>query len=154
MVDQRKIISTGAYEVGESPQIFSSYGIGSCVVVCLYDKAKRFGGLIHAMLPEQGTSQQSAARFVDSGIIELVSKLNSMGVKSEEMEAKLIGGAHMFQALNSSDRENLGERNVKAAERVLGKLGIKIDSEDIGGSVGRSVEFDLQSGVVKVVTKM
>ncbi|OYT53184.1 MAG: hypothetical protein B6U76_08865 [Desulfurococcales archaeon ex4484_217_2] len=47
---------------------------------------------------------------------------------------------------------NIGDRNVKAAREVLREKGIPIVAEDVGGTVSRSVFFDLEAATIFVTS--
>ncbi|OGP49697.1 MAG: hypothetical protein A2Y79_05265 [Deltaproteobacteria bacterium RBG_13_43_22] len=51
MADKKTMIIVGEGVVSRSPAVFSSVGLGSCVVVTLYDTKRGIGGLAHIMLP-------------------------------------------------------------------------------------------------------
>lgn len=74
-----------------------------------------------------------------------------MGTKPENLKAKLVGGSKMFRFL-SGDDHGIGFRNAEMARKQLLLLGIPIESEDVGGSVGRSAEFNIDNGLVQVMT--
>ena len=56
-------------------------------------------------------------KFTDSGIEYLVEEIVRKGSSRKKLEAKLVGGAHMFENRNM----NIGERNVKWARDTLEK---------------------------------
>ncbi|MBI2031908.1 MAG: chemotaxis protein CheD [Candidatus Levybacteria bacterium] len=158
-MDSNKIVvKISDFAIGHDPQVLTTQGIGSCIAICLYEKEKKIGALAHIMLPQtvripsDGT-QTNPLRFVNSALPVVISELEKVGVDKEKVSAKIIGGAHMFKMLDGIE-DDLGSKNLKATEEFLTTNGIKIDSEDVGGNVGRSLEFDLASGVVKVMTKM
>ena len=72
--------------------------------------------------------------------------MQALGAERIDIEAKLVGGANMF-GLSSSD---IGRENVLSAKKKLKEAGIKLIGESIGGSVGRSVEFSVATGIVTV----
>ena len=61
----------------------------------------------------------------------------------------LAGGAALFADVLSVNGR-VGERNVAAARAALAAAGIPIVAEDIGGTAGRSVSFDVGSGALAV----
>jgi len=137
-------------------------GVGSCVVITLYDRELKIGAMAHAMLPsrdgagrpiEEGRRDAEHriqdARYVETAIDEMLKKMEAKGTKREDLEAKIIGGANMFSAFES----DIGMDNVSCAKEKLKKEAIKIVGECVGGSQGRSVEFSLGSGIVTVKTK-
>lgn len=157
-------ISMGEIKVTNGKDNLIASGIGSCLVITLYDAKKRIGALAHTMLSSRnssgvkreasyearGASHESRdTRYADSAIDEMLGKMEAQGAKRNNVEAKLIGGANMFSAFTS----NIGENNISYAKEKLKKEGIVIAGECVGGSQGRSVEFSVASGIVTVKTK-
>jgi len=150
MSDSRKIkVTIGDLAVGSSPYVISTYGLGSCVAVMLYDPVTKIGGMNHFLLPTNTANrvEKNLAKFSDTGIKMLIEKLMMLGAKEERIIAKLVGGANMFPMLNKS---SIGQKNIEAALKILGKYSINIVSQDTGGNWGRSVDFDLSNGNVIV----
>jgi chemotaxis protein CheD len=139
--------------VTSTPHIVLSQGIGSCVVVTLYDPRKKLGGIAHIMLPESNklNGQRPPYHCVDTAIATLLRKLRSMEASQPNMEAKIIGGAQMFLCSNGSG-PGIGQQNISSTERILNQEGIPLRGKDIGGNCGRNVEFFLDSGKVIVKT--
>ena len=65
--------------------------------------------------------------------------------------ARIVGGASMFGTLIASG-VNMGERNVEAVRRSLDASGVPVVGADVGGDYGRSVYFNVATGVVRVVS--
>jgi len=131
-------------------------GVGSCVVVTVYDPVEHVGGMIHAMLPQRPDKHDtgsSDAKYVKESFIKVVEEVASKGAKMENLQVKLVGGSRMFKLL-SADGKGIGSKNIKAAKEVVEDFGLTIDSEDTGGTVGRSVELDLANGLVTVSVRM
>ncbi|PNR97066.1 chemoreceptor glutamine deamidase/glutamate methylesterase CheD [Petrotoga sp. 9PWA.NaAc.5.4] len=145
----KKIIGIGEYTVDKNPTVLVTLGLGSCVAVCIRDKEKLIGGMIHVMLPEsRNNSNEKVGKYADSGIKKLVEELLKMGANVKTMEAKIAGGASMFKSSNSS--LDIGNKNVTAIKKILEDYKIKLVSEDTSGSRARSVEYDIASGELKV----
>lgn len=147
--DEALVVKTGEYKISTNPGCLIAMGLGSCVVVTIYCEKEKIGGMIHFLLPENPDSRKTA-KYADSGIKELVNKLSVRGVEKTTLKAKIIGGAVMFKKLLDEGKEPIGNRNVRKARNVLKVMGISIEGEDVGGNHGRSVEFDLSDGEVKV----
>lgn len=138
-------------------------GVGSCVVVVLYDEVSRVGGMAHAILPRarddqyQNVTRDSEgrlfAKYADRAIDLLLLEVEARGGARENLVAKLVGGAHMFTLLDG-DKHGIGYENTEAARARLGELEIRIETEVIGGTVGRNVYFDCATGVVEIITKV
>jgi len=56
----------------------------------------------------------------------------------------------MFATVSERAGFDVGVRNVERVRQVLRQLGIAIVNEDVGGSVGRTVTFEVSTGSVKV----
>jgi len=142
-------VRMGDVAVAANPTTLRALGVGSCVVIALYDPQLRIGALAHAMLPPdsrrtgQGTRD---LRYVDMAIDEMLARMATLRSKREDIEAKLVGGADMFPDFSS----DISRLNVLRAQEKLKNEGIKVVGEAVGGSVGRSVEFSPVSGIVTV----
>jgi chemotaxis protein CheD len=132
-------VKMGEYQVLGSHENLSASGIGSCVVITLYDPRRQIGGMAHAMLPENIPRQ----------IEDMLYKMYSLACSHRHIEAKLVGGANMFPGLESE----VGLKNISIARRKLKDEGVKLVGESVGGSMGRSVEFCTGSGIVTVKIK-
>ena len=145
------IVKISEYKIGNHPVILSTRALGSCVAVCLFDTQKNLGGLCHFILPDSSISREknyNPAKFADTGIRSLLDDMLKKNGRKSAMIAKLVGGARMFAALG--DSLNIGEKNVRAAEKVLGELKIPIIATDTGEDFGRNVKMFLDSGKVEV----
>ncbi len=140
--------------IGRSPDVIVTLGLGSCVGVALYDKVAKIGGLAHVMLPDskQARSGQNPAKFADTAIPLLIEKMERAGASRSRMVAKIAGGAQMFSFSDKNLQLNIGKRNVEAVKAVLAEEKIPLVAEDTGGSYGRSVELHTDSGKFVVRT--
>ena len=136
----------------KAPDKITTIGLGSCIGIAIRDKQLKIGGLVHIMLPDstQVKSNANIAKFADTGIPELVKKLEGMGCKRVRMEAKIAGGAQMFAFQNKSDLLGIGEKNAMASKNTLKQLGIPLISEDCGANYGRTVVYDPETGLYEV----
>lgn len=145
------VISAGMGELktGKSGDTLAAYGIGSCVVVVCYDRDKPVAGIVHAMLPEKPPKKPDSNRYIDCGIENLIKALLDAGSGIHMMEAKVFGGARMFDV--KQEGEAIGDRNVKQACAILEKKGIKITGQDTGNTYGRNIEYsvDAKKAVVR-----
>ena len=129
--------------VVKPPNTITTIGLGSCVGIAIRDPFLKVGGLVHVMLPDssQVKSNTNLCKFADTGIPELVKKLESLGCIRSRMEAKIAGGAQMFAFQNKSEMLGVGERNVEASIATLKKLGIALKAQDTGNNYGRTVTY-------------
>ena len=134
-------------KIARDPDNLISRGLGSCVVVILYDPKLKIGALSHAVLPHhENQKDNNPARFVDTAIDDMLHKMIALGCTRRNIEAKIIGGANMFPGIESS----IGKDNVLSAREKLKKEGIKITGEATSGTVGRSIEFSTKTGLATV----
>jgi chemotaxis protein CheD len=145
-------VAIGKVETGKSPEILAVYGIGSCVIVAMYDQLKKIGGLAHIMLPvtcDLPTDKSKLNRYADHGVTQLLELLLKRGCRKNNLVAKIAGGSKMFST--TCDYENnVGCDNIRSVKSILAKLKVDLVFEDTGGNKGRSVEFDLETGELNI----
>ncbi len=146
-------VEMGQLKIGKYNDVLTAYGIGSCVVVICYDRINPVAGMLHAILPEKPAKKTDENRYINSGIENLIKSLLDMGVSIKNIDAKIFGGARMFDIKSSGD--TIGERNIKTAKEILTKKQIKIAGEDTGSNYGRNIEFfvETKQAVVKSFAK-
>ena len=167
-------VHMGDMVVHKGSQVLVTSGIGSCLVITLYDPRLKIGALAHTMVPSSATcclaavasnkspndeprttnyelrTTNSDTKYVDEAIGQMLNGLQAKGSNRADLEAKLIGGSNMFPSLMSDD---IGRDNILSARNKLKAEGITIAGECVGGSQGRSVEFSPTTGVVTVKVK-
>jgi chemotaxis protein CheD len=126
-------------------------GLGSCVAIALHARAHRAGGLAHIMLPHAAlsTDHSRPGKFAGTAVPHMLEQLRELGVTGA-FEARLIGGASMFEQLLPVGSVPLGSRNLVAARAACAAAGIPVVAEDSGGGHGRSVYFDVHDGTLLV----
>lgn len=127
--------------------------VGSCVAICVYDAQAKVAGMAHVMLPKNNTSDPNPkpdGKFADVAIQTMVDKLVANGAKANRLQAKMAGGANVFQNENKKSVFNIGLRNVDAIKNMLTEKKILLVSEDVGSSSGRFVVFNAKSSELTV----
>ena len=149
------VVDTAKVVITQAPNKLVALGIGSCIVITLYDSMLRVGAMAHAMLPNSTKSGPTSnpLKFADLAIDDIIRRMGSLGSNRQNMEAKIVGGANMFPSLRHGSLRT-GEENVSDVKEKLRKEGIPLAGEVVGGSVSRSVEFDTASGIVTVRVKI
>ena len=142
------------YKVGRGPATIISYGLGSCIGISMYDPQAKVGGLLHIMLPDskQSRASENPAKFADTGLPLMLGDLLQLGASRSRLVAKMAGGAQMFAFANATDIMRVGLRNAEAAKKILQELKIRLLAEDTGGTYGRTVQIDLETGIYRVKT--
>lgn len=64
-------IRVGELGVSQNNVIIRSIGIGSCVVVSVYDKTTKIGGMVHAMLPARRQDEKSLLSTIKNKAINI-----------------------------------------------------------------------------------
>jgi len=147
-------VRVGEMAVTKGSGTLCASGVGSCVIVTLYDPTSKVGALSHALLstspnPRDEKTRPADTKYVGAAIDKMLARMSAYGVKKKTLEAKIVGGANMFSAFQS----NVGKDNVAAAKAKLEAEGIELVGEVVGGHIGRSVEFCVASGLITVKTK-
>ena len=144
-------------KTAKAPDTLTTLGLGSCIGIALWDPTTKIGGLAHIMLPDSTKIRNNSniAKFADTGIVELVRQMETLGVPRRRMVAKIAGGAKMFEVSGTTSVGNIGEKNAIASKKTLQELGIPILAEDTGLNYGRTVELDCSNGdyIIKAVGK-
>lgn len=109
--------------------------IGSCVVVCLWDKITHLAGLCHYKYPQAEQDTKNTPQYGNAAIPHLIKLMLEHGSKKIHIEAMLFGGADQHY------KTKTGNQNVSIAKKILKKHKIKIVSEDIGGIKGRKIIY-------------
>ena len=147
------IVEVAKLRVAGNPTILKCLGLGSCLGIALYEPRARIGGLAHAMLPrfEQGRIKTNPARYVDTSIYVMIDEIIEKGGRRQNIHAKIVGGARMFATMGLETMD-IGERNIESAKDTLKSEGIPIKGMDVGGNKGRTMSFDLTTGIIEIKT--
>ncbi|MFN3521759.1 MAG: chemotaxis protein CheD [Phenylobacterium sp.] len=127
----------GEHYVSGDPDTLLTTILGSCVAVCMTDPVRGVGGMNHFLLPEGRTEGADAGRRYGVNLMELlINDLLRLGAKRERLQAKLFGGARMFDGLS-----DVGASNAAFAEKFLRDEGIAVVGSSLGGMEARRVQF-------------
>ncbi|MFL6387774.1 MAG: chemotaxis protein CheD [Terriglobales bacterium] len=141
----------GQTYISEEPVQISMI-LGSCAGVCLYDRRKGIGGATHYMLPQWEGPGSPSTRYGDVALDVLLKQFQIHGSNLKDLEAKVFGGACMFQAFRAENggQDHIGSRNVDMAIQIFSDLGIFIATRDTGGENGRKIKMQSDTGSVAV----
>jgi chemotaxis protein CheD len=143
-------VGVGAQGIARAPRSLRALGVGSCVVVALYDRRRAIGGLAHLPLPARGRPSEQPERFIDSGLELLLRRLGERGCRRADLEVKAAGGATLLVSSNGRGDTSIASSNLRALRATLARLGLVLAAEDLGGDVARSVELDTRTGALRV----
>jgi chemotaxis protein CheD len=131
--------------------ILTTYSLGSCLGVSVYDPLVKAGGLLHIMLPDSNLDPTKAANrpamFVDTGMAVLLEEAAKLRIQKNRMIVCVAGGA---QFMDATGFFNIGKRNYAALRNVLDQYGLPIHAEAVGGLASRSMYLHLETGEVRL----
>lgn len=148
MASNQNIIGIADMKMAQREGVLTTYALGSCIGICLYDQRIKLGALIHIMLPlNMETGRKNTMKYADTGIRETLKMMEAKGANRASITAKIAGGAKMFEVSGGGSLGNIGQRNIESVHLILKKEGIKLLKEDVGGSVARTLSFDVATGI-------
>jgi len=152
MVKTQITVRVSDAKVSRDPSdVIMTHSLGSCIGVCLYDAKARVGGMLHYQLPDSKMNPDRAREnpfmFADTGLKLLVRKLETLGAQQKLLQVKIAGGAAMDTGPKGFD---IGKRNHLAIRKLLWKLGMLLNAEEVGGVSPRNLYLDISDGTVIV----
>ncbi len=150
----KKVVGVGDMIVSGDPHDeITTYALGSCLGITIYDPVAKVGGMLHVMLPESNIDTEKAKRnpymFVDTGLPMLFRKAYELGCNKHHVILKVSGGSSM-PMVAASDSFQIGKRNIMAVKKMLWKNNVMIQGSDVGGNVSRNMTLNMETGEVSV----
>ncbi|MBN2245939.1 MAG: chemotaxis protein CheD [Candidatus Aminicenantes bacterium] len=138
-------VGVGDYKISTDGHIIETV-LGCCIGICLYDEAKKIGGLLHIMLPAAPNKKAGKpSKYADTGIKEILQVMKAEhSIFSTDLKAKIFGGAKM----KSEATYDIGQKNADKVREILKINGIQILNEKVGGEHGYKIDFDISTGIV------
>jgi chemotaxis protein methyltransferase CheR len=129
--------------------------LGSCLAITMFHPRLGVAAICHALLPEpdQQSAEENAPvnplKYVTLVIPEMIAKLQEYGIKLEELEVKMFGGADMLTTREDRGKNQaVGRLNSMKAVMLLESHGLKVKVSDVGGTLGRKIFFYTHTGEV------
>ena len=139
-------IQAGYIFVSPNPTLISAV-LGSSVAVCVYDRKQKFGGMNHFQLPSIEKEDKATACYGNVATFALIRMMFEKSSKWKHLEAQIFGGSHNPKI----SPQNIGQKNVVVARKLLAKAHIQVVSEDVGGEKGRKIVFSTATNEVAVL---
>lgn len=137
-------------------ELIITYALGSCLGIAVYDPIAKVGGLVHVMLPLSKADPEKAKlrpeMYVDSGLALLLHELYKLGAQKSNLIISVAGGASMKKNLDE-DYFKIGKRNFTTLRKLLWKNGFMIASQDVGGTISRTMSLRMHDGLVMINKK-
>jgi chemotaxis protein CheD len=150
--EQKLVVGVADLAVSSNPNvILTTYSLGSCLGITIFDPVARVGGLLHAMLPDSTIDPAKAAAqpamFIDTGIPALFRAAYQLKADKYRVQICVVGGA---QVMDGSGFFSIGKRNHETLMKLLGQHGLVVRAEQVGGLVSRTVHMNLKTGEVRL----
>jgi len=145
---KRITIDPGEYYVSNEDVMITTL-LGSCVSACLYDPYNKIVGMNHFLLSSKRYTKSMPICTTDAGRYGIQSMellLNEMwkrGAQRGNLKAKAFGGGSILKPVDafSSSFFEVGEVNTRFIIEFLKNDNIPLVSSDLGGMVGRVINF-------------
>jgi chemotaxis protein CheD len=129
--------------------------LGSCLTVTMFHRRAGFAAICHGLLPRCperrhcGAHCGRRAKYVECVVPWMVRQFIEAGAHLRELEVKVFGGADMFSSTGKGGAViSIGKQNVEAAFEAIEKAGLRVFSRDVGGTRGRKIFFNTETGEV------
>lgn len=156
LVATQNMINVGLSELAvskESSDVLTVLGLGSCIALCAYDPVSRIAALAHMVLPRSRVESDelgTRVKYIDTGVPWLLQKMSKLGAEKSNLILKITGGARMLNIPGNNSILDIGQKNIVQIKDSLAKEGLKICAEELGGGLGRSVRFYVETGKIQV----
>ena len=151
MESMKQIVQVSDMKVGTKGDELVTHALGSCLGLMIHDPVAHVGGMLHAMLPLSKINPEKAAAnpymFVDKGVPILFKEVYNLGGQKERLIVKAAGCG---SPMGKNEMFKIGERNYTVLKKLLWKNGVLLKAEEIGGSISRTVYFDISTGRVTI----
>jgi len=150
--EHKVVVGIAELAVSNNPNVvLTTYSLGSCLGLTLYDPVTHAGGLLHIMLPDSTIDPTKAAAkpamFVDTGVPALFRACYQIGAVKQRLQITVVGGA---QIMDEGGYFNIGRRNYEALSNLLRQHALRLAAEQVGGVVNRTVHLSLATGEVRL----
>lgn len=150
--EHKLVVGVGDMAVSNNPNlVLTTYSLGSCLGITIFDPVAGVGGLLHVMLPDSSIDRDKAlakpAMFVDTGLPTLFRSAYEFKALKQRVQICIVGGA---QIMDNSGFFSIGKRNYEALVKILSQHNLRPVAEAVGGLVNRTVNLHVASGRVTV----
>ena len=134
-------------KIHQGSGILITYSLGSCIGLCFHDPRLKLGALLHIMLPlNMEAGRTHPMKYADTGIKETLRQMEIRGASRARMTVKIAGGAKMFAVAGGGSLGNIGQRNIESVQAIMRRENLRLIGQQIGGTVARTLLFDVVSG--------
>ena len=146
--NHRYHVAAGSYRIdSQKPMVLEAY-LGTCVGVAIYDPVVGVGGLIHLLLPEPATPDNSfqPEKYASTGFPPFIQALYDHGATTENMKACIAGGALVGPISDTDFAMDIGGRTAERVMQLITAEDIHIEKLETGGFFTCRLELNLKTG--------
>lgn len=150
--EQKVVVGIAEMAVSNNTALtLTTYSLGSCLGITIYDPVVKVGGLLHIMLPDSTIDSAKAAKqpgmFVDTGVPALFRAAYQLRAEKHRMIICVAGGA---QIMDNGGFFNIGARNYDTLKKLFAEHGLRIHADEVGGLVNRTMHLNIATGQVRL----
>jgi chemotaxis protein CheD len=149
-------LKPGHIYMSEKPAMISAI-LGSSIATTMFSPEHRVGAACHSILPEYGTYTASrnhsreSCTYVDYAIKTMIERFTQYGIRPDEIEVRLFGGADIFVSEESRNKKNcIGKKNIEKALNIISITELNMVAFNSGGHYGRKIHFYTHTGEVSL----
>ncbi|MCY3413520.1 MAG: chemotaxis protein CheD [Candidatus Heimdallarchaeota archaeon] len=143
----RYSIDLGTMKMIASPDYATAKGVGTCVIISMYDPDCDYLAVSHVSLPTLTNGSFKLGKYADKAVDAMHWALTEMG--AQNIEAKIAGGGRVIRNSNTPIR-HAGVLNVEKVEDELKEYQIPVVAKDILGDYTRSIIIDPMSKSMEI----
>ena len=139
--------------------------LGSCISIVFYHRESGLCGMCHAQMPEKkdydtvcsdscpdpcfnDSHNENEFKYVSCSIRYMINAFQTSGISLDEIEVYLVGGSR--QKKYDDNTFNIGRENIDVARKMLKSKHLLIKKQDVGGNIGRTIEFYPKEGNLNI----
>jgi len=143
----RKFLRPGEFYVLRRPVLAETL-VGSCVTVCLYNRKEGFGAMNHFLRDAPAhAGETQIGEFGSTATWHIINAVMRIDGNPHHYWAGIFGGAAVLRA--GAAGGGIGRANVVVAAVVLQEAGFRVARKEVGGTRGRRVNFNTQTGEIE-----
>lgn len=141
-------VEPGYVYASDEPTYFYAI-IGSGIVITIFDKRKKIGGVCYFIYPLRSSKTESNPIFACPSFVGLLNMFVDYGSDFSDLEANIIGGADNYCV--DSFKPGLALQNIQVAKELINIKKLPLEVVDVGGkNRGRKMIFNSLTGEILI----
>ena len=142
-----KFLVPGEFYAGREPVIAETL-VGSCVAVCLYNYKEGFGAMNHFLMDRpKDPADADIGWYGTTSMRHMIDTALKIDPAVTHYRAGIFGGAAVLETAAADG--GIGIANVEVALEVLRSAHIRVTRQEVGGTRGRRIRFNMQTGDIE-----